>query len=805
MLQVVQTRLLSVVLWYYMAFLVISLAMFGLTVGSLWVYLRRQRFSEHTLSHDLTYFTSLLAIATAACGAVQTTLAPAGAASAGTLLVALELGACLAVPFFLSGIVISLALTRSPFPIGRVYAVDLAGAAAGCLGVLAVLNMTDAPSAILWIGALAALAAVSFAGSGIGGEPATALPFARRLLRAKPILAVLVLCAAANGMTARGFQPMFVKGKPEIGDKAPAFVEWNSFARVSAFDTILAAPVMWGASPTFRPADWSVPQRLMFIDGDAATISTGWDGEPAHAAFLKDDVTNIAQFLPGHRRAAVIGVGGGRDMLSARVFGVPDITGVELNPILVRLLTTKPGYADFSNLGGAPGLHFEVDDGRSWFARHRDTFDIIQMSLVDTFAATGAGAYSLSENGLYTVEAWRSFVDHLTPGGVFTVSRWYAPDNVNETGRIVSLACATLFRLGASDPRQHIFLAATEDIATLVVSRTPFSAENVALLEQIAADKQYQVLLSPGREAAAPVLQRIVASADEAALRDYTSSLPLDLTPPTDERPFFFNQLPMLHPWAAIAQGLRNQGSSGVLAGNTTATMTLVTLFLCSLLLVNRTIVYPLRPAIADVGRRLAIGGTAYFGLIGAGFLSSEMGLLQRLSVFLGHPIYSLSIVLFSLILTAGIGSLVSDKFPLDTRPRFVLWALLAASYLVALPAWLPGALHSFESAALVVRATLCVVVIAPAGFLMGFGFPTGMRFISAVDRRPTPWFWGINGAAGVLASSAAVALSMAFGIYATFVIAAICYALLIPAGLVIGFARGGALASPARFVGEPT
>jgi hypothetical protein len=313
------------------------------------------------------------------------------------------------------------------------------------------------------------------------------------------------------------------------------------------------------------------------------------------------------------------------------------------------------------------------------------------------------------------------------------------------------------------------------------------------------------VLLSPGRDAASPVLQGIVASGNEEDLRQYTSSLPLDLTPTTDERPFFFDQLPLTHPWRAIEQALRSRGTGGVLLGNTKATMTLGFLFVCSLLLVNRTIVYPLRPAIADVGRRLAIGGTAYFVLIGAGFMCSEMGLLQRLSVFLGHPIYALSIVLSSLILTTGVGSLLSDKFPLDTRPRFVLWALLAAGYLAALPGWLPATLHAFESATLLMRAPLCVAVIAPAGLLMGFGFPTGMRFISAVDRRPTPWFWGVNGAAGVLASSTAVGVSIAFGIYVTFLISACCYALLIPAGLLIGCERGEALVSePPDFVGEP-
>jgi len=216
--------------------------------------------------------------------------------------------------------------------------------------------------------------------------------------------------------------------------------------------------------------------------------------------------------------------------------------------------------------------------------------------------------------------------------------------------------------------------------------------------------------------------------------------------------------------------------------------LTLISLFGMSVLAVLLTIVYPVHPAIADVGRRLATSGTAYFLLIGVGFMCGEMGLLQRLSVFLGHPIYSLSIVLFSLILTTGVGSLLSDRLPLNTRGRFVLWGLAAACYLAALPIYLPAVLHAGESAPLAVRAAISVAVIAPAGVLMGFGFPTGMRFINAVDPRPTPWFWGINGAAGVLASSFAVAVSIAFGIYVTFYASALCYSLLIPAGLLIGF-----------------
>src|SRR5262249_15772518 len=160
--------------------------------------------------------------------------------------------------------------------------------------------------------------------------------------------------------------------------------------------------------------------------------------------------------LPGHQRAAIIGVGGGRDMLAARVFGIADITGIELNPNLVKLLQHQPGFENYTGLQAMPGMRIETDEARSWFARSKDSFDVIEMSMIDTWAATGAGAFTLSENGLYTVEAWRIFLSHLSANGVFTVSRWYASGEVNETGRMVSLAAESLFEIGDPDPGKHI-------------------------------------------------------------------------------------------------------------------------------------------------------------------------------------------------------------------------------------------------------------------------------------------------------------------------------------------------------------
>jgi hypothetical protein len=196
-----------------------------------------------------------------------------------------------------------------------------------------------------------------------------------------------------------------------------------------------------------------------------------------------------------------------------------------------------------------------------------------------------------------------------------------------------------------------------------------------------------------------------------------------------------------------------------------------------SFALVAATIIVPLRPTVREAGWQLAVGGTIYFALIGVGFMMVEIALLQRMSVFLGHPVYALSVVLFSLILWTGFGSMTSKRVRLDGAGKLVAWSVASAAYLFALPVWLP-LLFDLDGANILVRASLCVLVLAPAGFLMGFGFPTGMRLVSTINAGPMPWFWGINGGAGVLAASIAVVTSVAVSIDATLRVGAACYLL---------------------------
>jgi hypothetical protein len=777
MLQIIETRIISVTSWYYLAFFVISIAMFGLTAGAVFVYLRTKRFSPERLSYDLAVAALAFALTTDLAILVQLTLVTGASPSVTSLVAWAEFALCLAVPFFFSGIVVSLALTRSPYPVGKVYGADLIGAAAGCIGVLVLLNVTSGPSAVLWVGALIGLAALGFAGSGLGLLPESGSLGSKLFRYRRNIVAGCLLFAIANSLTTHGVRPTIIKDHLETSADL-AYDRWNSFSRITVRQSETVPPAMFGASPRLPRS--TIEQRALNIDGGAGTALYRFDGDLASMGFLRYDVTNLAYAIPDLKTGVVIGVGGGRDVLSQRLFGLRDVTGVEINPIIIDVLERQ--FSGYTAIAALDGVRFEVDEARSWFARTRRSFDVIQMSLIDTWAATGAGAFTLTENGLYTVEAWQRFLGRLNPGGLFTVSRWYAPGEVNETGRLVSLGVASLLANGAADPRRHLFLAAAGNVATLIVTESPLSPAALGALKDAAKANEFTVLLSPDTVAPSTILEKIVSATDRRTLDQATTGFYLDLTPPTDARPFFFNQLGFATLFDPNV--FSHFTHTGVFAGNLIATLTLAMLVLISVALVAATIIVPLRSTVREAGWQLAIGGTVYFALIGVGFMMIEIALLQRMSVFLGHPVYALSVVLFSLILWTGFGSMASESVRLAGAGTLVAWSVASAAYLFALPFWLPALLVDLDGADLLVRAGLCVLVLAPAGFLMGFGFPTGLRLVSAISTGPTPWFWGINGAAGVMAASVAVVTSIAFSIDTTLRIGAACYLLIAAPGV---------------------
>jgi hypothetical protein len=367
---------------------------------------------------------------------------------------------------------------------------------------------------------------------------------------------------------------------------------------------------------------------------------------------------------------------------------------------------------------------------------------------------------------------------------VLTVSRWYISDAHSEMERLASLATGALFKIGAKEPGKHIFLATSQRIATLVLARDPFTPAQLDALEKRVHKMKFNILLSPRQKPPAGELTQIASATSEDQLQQIADNSVFDVSPPTDRRPFFFNQVRVTDPGHVFQ--LISSGSRTAMLGGARAILNLYIIILFSALMVSAAIIWPLKEEVKATTGKFVAAGTAWFALIGLGFMLIEISLLQRLSVYLGHPAYGLSIVLFSLMLSTGAGSLLCDRMPLKTTAARAGWAALTAFAAVAAAFGIDWLTVTFADAGLVTRAALSVCVTAPLGVLLGFGFPTGMAMAREVSESPTAWFWGINGAAGVMGGAIAIALNIAFGIDATMMIGGLCYlALAVPASMV--------------------
>lgn len=792
-LEVVDTRVLSVLTWYHLAFLAISLALLGMTAGAIYVYLRPERFTAERAPREIARFALRFAFSVplSHLGVLAVRIPTELTADPMSVWTLMATGALLAAPFFLSGVVIALALTRVPLPVGRVYAADLAGAGLGCAGAIALLDRVDPTSGMFLLGALAAAAAAAFRhASGLG--------------RTVPALAVAAVLLAA-GLANRQLYPRLFWIGTMKGEPLPAPVvldRWNSHSRVTGRAPAVNKPALWGpgAVPVAAEVDeGKVEQLPLRIDGGAFTVCTRFDGRPESLGWVRHDLTSLAFHLRGAGEVAVLGVGGGRDLLTAIGFGCRRATGIEINRAFLDLLAGD--YREFAGLAGRPDVELVHDEGRAHLARTGRRFDLLQMALVDTWASTSAGAMTLTENGLYTVEAWRLFLDRLRPAGVLSVSRWYAPEDPGETARLLSLAVATLLdRGGGTAPRAHLALATAGRLSNLILARDPLAPEEIARLTQAGAAYGFGFLVLPGEPVADPLLAAIVAARTPEELARATAHPLLQLAAPTDESPFFFN---MLRPRAWLDRDFSAERAGGVIEGNLRATDSLLSIGLAVALLAVSALVLPLAARGGGHGlpARDFAAAAGYFSLIGLGFMLVEIGLMQRFSSLLGHPIYSMVVTLMSLILATGLGALLSDALP---ERRALVAPLFLTPALLALPWVIAAAAGRAEGASLPARVLLVSALTVPVGLLLGTAFPLGVRLVRARSEAALPWMWGLNGVFGVLGSVAAVLVSMTFGIRWCLLLGALCYALLAapvlalsrrPAGQ--GHARARAIISP--------
>jgi hypothetical protein len=765
MFEILLTRIFSVTLWYHFAFMAISVAMLGMAAGAVAVYLHPEEYEDASrlrrqmaLAALFFGFAALLGFLThrAIAFVHEASLAGLGPITA-TYVV-------MAAPFFFSGICVSVALTKFPEQINKLYAADLAGAAAGCLLVIWTLKHTDGPSAVVLVTALASIGAALLA----EGDRL------RHLFRVAATSAILffALAVVSTALARKQASPLRLNWTKVGVETQVLYEKWNPFSRIVVMKATQSDRPgnSEGMSPTYQIK--RMPQELaLSIDAAAETTLTEFQGDLRWVEYLKYDVRNLVHYLRPASDVLIVGAGAGRDILSALAFEQHSVRALEFNEDILSIVNKR--FGPFTgHLDHYSRVVFVNDEARSYIAGLRERFDIIQISFVDTWAATAAGGFALTENSLYTREAWQLFLKRLTPRGVLSVSRWYCPSLPAEAYRLVSLASSALSEEGITTPRQHILMARNLPRAqtqvtpwgavTILVSKTPFSAADVATLENVAHRLQFDVVLTPGF-ALDPTFAALASGKDPERS---VVALPLNIAPPTDDRPFFFSMLRLrdvfnTRLWDRTANTFSIYSRPVFTLAALLAIVSVLTLLCIIIPLLRKAGIAVLCGAVPDL---------VYFGSIGFGFMLIEVSQIQRLTIFLGHPTYGLSVVLFVLLLSSGLGSYATQSIA-NSRSKSpgMLMLVLLLGILAAVGLLTPLATMGFASVSTRARILVATGLLLPLGFAMGTAFPLGLKQASRRSGSLTPWLWGVNGATSVCGSVLAVIVSLGSGISSCF------------------------------------
>ena len=742
MIELALTRIFSVTMYYHFAFLAISIALFGLSASGVYVYVMRRTFDARSTASLLTLHSLLFAASTVLALAALVRIRVGLNYSHENLVKMIAIYTLAALPFFSGGAVISLAITRLRRRVNVVYGADLIGAALGCLLLLPLLNRFGAPGVVL-------LAAV------FGGVAALLFSPARTIARTALIAALAV--GIPGGLQLLGSAPFDVSNTKGHDTDKVLFAKWNSFSRVAVYDRSHGD---WSLSPLYKGP--KPETRFMDIDSAASTPIVRFDGDLSKVEYLKYELTGLAYHLLKRSVAfttLVIGPGGGRDLLTALVFGAGRVDGVEVNPIIANDVMLDH-FRDFSgSIYQNPKVHVVVDDGRSYIRRSNERYDVIQASLVDTWAATAAGAYTLTENTLYTVEAFNDYLDHLNDDGMLTITRWVA-DGL----RLVSLAQAACESRGCS-AADHMAIVQQDRVATFLLKKTAFTPEDVEHLRSTSNHLGFTVLYAPGQIDTSNDYAKLVLARDRQAFYDAYHH---DVSPTTDNRPFFFHT-------TKIQDQFQTAFGRSMLFGN--GLSALMTLMAISVTFVALFVVGPLVLSGSELRGSHWPRWLGYFGMLGAGFMLIEVALLQRFVLLLGHPVYSLTVTLFSVLLGTGIGSLASRRISDAALLRTIQIVLIGIAGVAVLGiVALPSVIRSAISASHAARIALTVLLITPAGVLMGMPLPAGIRLMTAKDSALVPWAWGMNGALSVIGATLAVFVAMNWGFSVTLMTGGLIY-----------------------------
>jgi hypothetical protein len=819
MLEIVLTRIFSVMTFHHFTYLIIGLALLGFGAAGT-VLTVSARFGGTSVRPQLLADCAwLLGLVTMVCFLAITktrfdSVAIQQYHDVSQLFGLLMMLVLAAVPFFVGGLCIGYLVSKSGDEINRIYFCDLVGAGFGALGSVFAIDYLGAPATIFGIALAACLVAIALAGR-TGGRTRWRYPVTALLAAG-----LLALTLARPHAISIPFE-----AAKDIGTHHGGEYRWHVVARVDVLPETTGYPGFGGAlSRTWDASHPPMVFRGIYQDGAAFTGIVKLAGKtPKDEPILSYYMQACPYILRPGGTTLIIGPGGGADVAMALHHDSPKVAAVDINPWTIDYVRDR--YDDF-----AGGLYRRGDvevlcaEGRHFLTASDRKFDIIQLSGVDTFTALAAGAYALSENYLYTREAIHDCLKSLTDDGVLSYSRWllYPP---RESLRLAATAREALEAEGVANPDQHILVLAApawegrSPWADVMIKKRPFTAEEVQRLRDWAGPLRFDVLYDPLVPYAAggsyDALQgtpkyepaKSAAEFDKVlrlkgqAYRKYLDEYPYRIRPCTDDSPFFFNYYRMSnlrHPFtAALGGDPVNRLPLGLLI--------LLACLIQIVVIGGACILWPMRSQATGLYRRRGSGSVlVYFGAIGLGFIAVEIMLLQRLAVFLGGPVYSMSITLFSLLVFCGIGSFLAKRFTRTSPKAGGLVILLLVACAIFGTTWflnvrLPGLLGLSHT----MRAVVAVCLLMPLGLLMGMPFPTGVRLAERLHPSLVPWGWCVNACTTVLGSVLSVLAAM-FSSFTAVLYAGICIYLLALLAMLLVPGPAAASETPVEPVSAP-
>ena len=768
--QISLVRIFSVIFWYHFSFLILSVSLPGLAVGGILVKKYSgalaktepdARLCSGSLLCALLLVFSFFFITNNPFHATN----PADSPKTIILFSIFEFittSSALMLFFSLIGGIIVFIFQTWQNDLNKYYALNLAGSAAGCLLIVFLLNLAGAVNAIILLAILFAACAL-YISSG------------RYKKQSNAAIIVIFTLICALPFTGNLFPLKALQGKPVLQMQEQEFIynDWDSLSRLDIFKHNKEKEDFFGLWGLPKNNKTIIPERLELLT-DYLSYSTilKHNPKPGYYDFLKTlPMYSAYDLAPQKPDVLIIGPGGGMDIRAALENNVEAIDAVEINASVVKAMKTE--FADYSgNLYNDPHVNLITGDGRQYAETANKTYDIIQLSGVETYCATQSGAFTLAENYIFTQEAFGTFLDRLNPKGILTISRWYTPSTDNYprfTMRLFALVFDALKAKNIQAPSKNILLYQSENFAVLLAKKTPFSPKEIETLATIADKNNFTFLYRPDKTifSAIKFYSYIKADDKEAWIKKY----PFNISPPTDNKPFYFETRKL----SSLFSGKNYNSGYSMYDGQTILFM--LTFILTLSIFALGVTSWELRNETKD------IKSWFYFFSTGMGFMTAEVTLTQQLILPLGHPVYALSIVMFSFLFFAGIGSLCSDRLSKKIPAKHFLFTITAILVVQALT--LSPVVQTLTGVnSLAIRIIVTILFLAPPSFLMGIAFPCGIRIFSAKQNNTgTGIYWAWSCIGSVLGSVIAVLLAIEFGFAIVLAVAGLWYSL---AGLVL-------------------